>query len=563
MVNVSNIQQLKTGCVIVGGGAAGLRASIECLKNNVDTLLVTKGIVGQSHSLIARGGINAAIGQKDPTDSWEIHLKDTIETGRFINNKKMVEILCKECPQRIYDLLTFGAGFEVDSSGKPIQVAGPSGGQSKDRVVTVGDFVGFVVVRALLSEALSLGLKVMDETVVVKLVTDNNGEACGVLGYNLRNAKFVFIDSPCVILACGGGGGLFSITTNPAETTGEEYILGLEAGIELRDMEMIQFHPTALCNPPYVKGVLITEAARGIGGRLYNAKGERFMEKYDAERMELAPRDIVARAIIQEIREGRGTPNGGILLDLTHLDPAFVLNRLHDTASMLKTLYGLDITKSPIEVTPATHHFMGGLVPINLETMESSAYGIFLAGEVCWGCHGANRLGGNALAETQVFGRRAGLGAVLRYKELHGYTSKVSDTELREELQSIKSLFRSSSMSERTIYGLRRDLRELMFNKAGIMRDAETLQTASKEIERIENEFRHCRKILDNYYSFAYIFEFSKMIVLAKLVIESALCREESRGAHFRKDYPYESSDFYNTSILPSLPYKVRRVYIE
>lgn len=558
-----DIDYLKVGCVIIGNGASGLRASIECLKNNVNTLIVCKGVVGQSHSLIAEGGINAAIGQKDPTDNWEVHFKDTIKAGRYINNKKMVEILCKESPQRIYDLLAFGAGFETDSNGKPIQVAGPGGGQSKERVVTVGDFVGFVLIKTLLSKALSLGLKVLDETIVIKLVLDDNCEVSGVIGYKLRDSKFVFIESPCVILACGGAGGLFSMTTNPVETTGEGYILGLEAGIELRDMEMIQFHPTALCFPPCVKGVLITESARGIGGRLYNAKGERFMEKYDPEGMELAPRDVVARAIAQEIREGRGTSNGGVLLDLTHLDSDVVLNRLHNTARILKTFHGLDITKSPIEVAPAAHHFMGGLVPSNLETMESSVPGIFLAGEICWGCHGANRLGGNGLAETQVFGARAGQGAVARYKELHGNSCKILESRVKKGLDTVNAIFQPSTTNGCSIYEVKKRIRETMSKYVGILRDSDSLKTAYEQIESIEEEFRRCRKTIDNYYSFAHIFECSKMITLAKLIIQSALYRKESRGAHFRSDYPHESIELYNTSIVPPSPYKIGKVYVE
>lgn len=557
------VEYIRADCVVVGGGAAGIRSTIECLENDVNPLLITKGVIGQSHSLMAEGGINAAIGQKDSTDNWEVHFKDTIQAGRFINNTKMVEILCKESPQRIYDLLYYGAGFEVDDSGKPIQVAGPGGGQSKERVVTVADFVGFTIVRALLSKALSLGLKVMDETIVVKLVLNDDREVSGVIGYKLQDSKFVFIESSYVILACGGAGGLFSMTTNPAETTGEGYILGLEAGIELRDMEMIQFHPTALCFPPCVRGVLITEAARGIGGRLYNAKGERFMGKYDPDRMELGPRDVVARAIAQEIREGRGSSNGGVLLDLTHLDSDIVLNRLHNTATILKTFHGLDITKSPIEVAPATHHFMGGLVLSNLETMESSIHGIFLAGEICWGCHGANRLGGNALAETQVFGARAGQGAVIRYKELSGNSYKTPESRLEKEIDAINSLFQSPTTNGCSIYKVKKRITEMMSEYVVILRDADGLKTAYQQIELIEEEFCKCRKVTDYYYSFAHIFECSKMITLAKLIIQSAIYRKESRGAHWRKDYPHEATELYNTSIVPPPPYKVSKVYVE
>ena len=555
-------KHIRADCVVVGSGAAGIRSAIECLENDVNTLLITKGVIGQSHSLLAEGGINAAIGQKDPTDNWEVHFKDTVRAGRFINNKKMAEILCKENPQRIYNLLSYGAGFETDVRGKPVQVSGPSGGQSKDRVVTVGDFIGFVLIRTLLSKALSMGLKVLDEAICIKLILDND-EVAGIIAYSLRDSRFTFVESPCVILASGGAGRLFSRTTNPADTTGEGYILGLEAGVELRDMEMIQFHPTALCFPPCIDGVLVTEAARGVGGRLYNAKGERFMEKYEPDRMELAPRDIVARAITQEVREGRGGQNGGVFLDLTHLNPDVVLPRLHNTAKILNLYQSLDIMKHQIEVAPAAHHIMGGLVPHNVETMETTVSGIFLAGEICWGCHGANRLGGNALAETQVFGSCAGRGAVVRCKELLKHRYKIPESKLKKEIQSIIDLFRASSTSKGSIYEIRKLLGEIMYKYVGIIRDAESLETADKKMEEIEKMFYCCEKTLSGYYSFAHIFECSKMITLAKLIIQSAMYRKESRGAHFRRDYPRESSELYNTSIVPQIPYKVERVGIK
>lgn len=430
-------------------------------------------------------------------------------------------------------------------------------------MITVGDFVGFVLIRALLSKSLSIGLKVLDETILVKLILDGNNETAGIIAYRLRDSKFVFIESPCIILASGGASSLFSRTTNPSETTGESYILGLEAGIELRDMEMIQFHPTALCFPSCVEGVLVTETARGIGGRLYNSNGERFMEKYDPERMELASRDIVARAIMQEIERGRGTPNGGVFLDLTRLDSNMVLSRLSDTAKISQTYLGIDITKHPIEVTPAAHHVMGGLVASNLETMESSIPGIFLAGEICCGCHGANRLGGNALAETQVFGKRAGIGAVLRCKELSGCKYKFSDSRFKKELESIKGILGPSSTKRCSIYEIRKSLGEIMYKYVGIIRSAEGLEKAYLYIESIESEFNRCRKSLNNYYSFLHIFECYKMITLAKLIIQSALHRKESRGAHFREDYPYEEAALYNTSIVLSPPCSVKKVSVE
>lgn len=555
-------EHVRADCIIVGGGAAGLRAAMECLENGLRTVLLTKSTLGQSHSLMAEGGVNAAIGQRDPTDNWKVHFDDTMRAGRFINNKQMVEILCRESPQRTYDLFSYSAGFDIDDDGKLVQVSGPSGGQSKDRVIAVGDFIGFVLQRALTYKALKLGLKVIDEAICVKIILDDDGETAGIIAFSLKHSTFLFVESSSIILACGGAGRLFSRTSNPIETTGEGYILALESGIELRDMEMIQFHPTALCAPPCAIGILVTEAARGIGGRLYNTNGERFMEHYDPKKLELAPRDVVARAIIQEVEEGRGTKNGGVLLDLTHLDPQIISNRLQNTARILKSYQGIDISTNPIEVSPAAHHFMGGLVPTNVETMESTP-GIFLAGEICWGSHGANRLGGNALAETQVFGARAGRGASLRYQELKGKRVKVSETKLKEEIKDLEELIKPAGNNSTSVYSIRKRLGDVMYKYVGIVRTLDGLQEAYRQVEMLESEFRKCGKKIDNYYSFAHIFECSKMIVLAKIVIQSALYRRESRGAHFRRDFPRESAEIFNTSVLPKTPYNVRKVYVK
>ncbi len=558
MLRVS--RHLRTDCVIVGGGAAGLRAAIECLENGLKPILITKEVIGQAHTLMAEGGVNAAIGQRDPSDNWKVHFDDTMKAGRFINCRSMVEALCKEAPDRIYDVMSYGAGFKTDEKGKIIQTAGFAGGQTKERVVAVGDFIGFVFQRALLHKALQLGLEIMDETLCVQLIIDGDGQATGVLVYNLLKSELIIIWSPSIILACGGGGQLFSRTTNGAQTTGEGYVLGLEAGVELRDMEMVQFHPTALCGPSSAEGILVTEAARMIGGRLYNAKGERFMEHYDAERHELAPRDVITRAITQEIEEGRGTGNHGVFLDLTHIDKHIILNRLQNTTRIIRNYQGIDITKKPIEVAPAAHHFMGGLVPVNIETMETIP-GVFICGEIAWGSHGANRLGGNALAETQVFGVRAGRSAVLRARKIKVKKFNMPDAKLAKRLEYLDNLFKSQHLkNSKSFYLIRNELKTIMFQHVGVSRSKESLEYALDRIASLETEFNSCQKILDNYYSFANIFECSKMITLAKLIIKSALFRKESRGAHFRSDFPIESSYRFNTSMLLTNQLKVSKV---
>jgi succinate dehydrogenase/fumarate reductase flavoprotein subunit len=557
MVNIS--QQIKCDCLIVGCGAAGLRAAIECLENGLIPLLVAKRPIGQSNTIMAEGGVNAAIGQRDPSDNWKVHYDDTMKAGRFINCRMMVETLCKEAPNRMYDLLAYGAGFEKDEKGMIVQ-AGRMGGQTKDRVIAVGDFTGFVIQRALLSRALRLGLKVLDEMICLKVILTDDGEAAGVFVFDLRNSRFIMISSPNIILACGGAGRLFSRSTNGAGTTGEGYVLGLEAGIELRDMEMIQFHPTTLCSPRSAQGIDITEAARMRGGRLYNARGERFMEHYDPERLELACRDAIALAIAQEVKQGRGSRNGGVFLDLTHIDTKVLLKTLPNTVETARTFQCVDVTKRPIEVAPAAHYFMGGLVPSNMETMETIP-GLFICGEIAWGPHGANRLGGNSLTDTQVFGARAGKAAALRSRRTKGKKIYVGESRIAEELRSIGIIMEIQSNHTRTpIHYIRNELEKTMYEHVGVIRDRSTLEDALVKIELLEEEFRRCRKTIDNYYSFSEIFECSKMLILSRLIVQSALFRKESRGAHFRSDFPKESTELFNTSIFPKMPYQIQKV---
>jgi fumarate reductase (CoM/CoB) subunit A len=557
MVTIS--EQIKSDCLIVGCGAAGLRAAVECLENGLMPLLVTKRPIGQSNTIMAEGGVNAAIGQRDPSDNWKTHYDDTMKAGRFLNCRMMVETLCKEAPSRMYDLLAYGAGFEKDEKGMIVQ-AGRMGGQSKDRVIAVGDFIGFVFQRALLSRALQLGLEVLDEMICLKVILSDDGEAAGILAFDLRKSRFIMISSPNIILACGGGGRLFSRSTNGGGTTGEGYILGLEAGIELRDMEMIQFHPTTLCSPRSAQGIDITEAARMRGGRLYNARGERFMEHYDPDRLELAPRDVIALAITQEVKQGRGSRNGGVFLDLTYIDRRVLLQTLPNTVETVRTFQSVDATKRPIEVAPAAHYFMGGLVPSNMETMETIP-GLFICGEIAWGPHGANRLGGNSLADTQVFGARAGGAAVLRSRRTKGKKMRIGELRMAEELRLIGKIMETpTDHSRSSICHIRNELKKTMYERVGVVRDRRTLEDALDQIEFCEEEFRRCRKTLNNYYSFAEIFECSKMLILSRLIAQSALFRQESRGAHFRSDFPKESPELFNTSISPKMPCQIRKV---
>lgn len=552
------LKEYSTSCIVVGSGAAGLRAAVECLQNGIKTIIVTKTVLGQAHSLMAEGGINAAIRQKDKSDSWKIHYDDTLAGGRLINKTKMVEHLCREAPDRIMDLVAYGAGFELDKSGLPIQVKGPSGGQTKDRVIATGDFIGFTIQRALMHRALKLGVEILDETIILNILTGDDNEFEGIIAYSLREKKALHLRAPCLVLASGGAGRLFATTTNPLETTGECYVLGHDIGIELRDLEMFQFHPTTLCWPASARGVLVTEAARGIGGILLNSKHERFMERYD-ERLELAPRDVVSRSIIQEINEGRGTPNGGVFLDLTHVPLEEARKRLVNTAKIVKAFQGIDITKHPIEVRPAAHHFMGGLVAQNCDTMECLP-GIFVAGEVAWGTHGANRLGGNALAETQVFGKRAGEGVIKRLDSLAAENSKNNMIKANAVWKDTIIQLRGKDKNMTSSHMIRRDLNSIMDRLVGVRRNQEDLLQASAMIEDLKSKLSYCGISDDNHFSLADKFECTKMVRLAGFIVQSALYRKESRGAHQREDFPTESRELYNTTIKPSDPETVGRI---
>ncbi|MEM4808567.1 MAG: FAD-binding protein, partial [Candidatus Nezhaarchaeales archaeon] len=403
-------ETIETDVLIVGAGGAGLRAAIEASKYNVDVVLVCKELLGKAHTVMAEGGINAALGNVDPNDNWMEHFLDTVEGGDWLNDQDLVEVLVKEGPDRIYDLEEMGAVFDRTPDGKIAQR--PFGKARHPRTCFVSDYTGHEIMITLCDEVRRRGIRVLEETFVSKLLTNGRAVA-GAFAFDMRSGNFIVFKSKAVILATGGAGRMYEVTTNPASATGDGKILALEAGAELQDMEMFQFHPTAMVWPPSCRGILVTEGVRGEGGILLNIKGERFMTRYH-KLLELAPRDVVARSIWREVQEGRGTEHGGVYLSVTHLPPERVRERL-------KTMYkqfllaGVDITKQPMEVAPAAHYYMGGVrADVNGRT---AVKGLFVAGEEMSGVHGANRLGGNSLLATQVFGKRAGESAALFAKE--------------------------------------------------------------------------------------------------------------------------------------------------
>ncbi|MEM2834319.1 MAG: FAD-binding protein [Candidatus Nezhaarchaeales archaeon] len=528
-----NYETLETDVLIIGGGGAGLRAAIEASKHNVDVVLVCKELLGKAHTVMAEGGINAALGNVDPNDNWMEHFLDTVEGGEWLNDQDLVEVLVKEGPDRVYDLEEMGAVFDRTPDGKLAQR--PFGKARHPRTCFVSDYTGHEIMITLCDEVRRRAVRVMEEVFVSKLLT-NNRSVSGAFAFDMRSGDFIVFKSKAVILATGGAGRMYEVTTNPASATGDGKILALDAGAELQDMEMFQFHPTAMVWPPSCRGVLVTEGVRGEGGILLNIKGERFMTRYH-KLLELAPRDVVARSIWREVQEGRGTEHGGVYLSVTHLPPERVRERL-------KTMYkqfllaGVDITKQPMEVAPAAHYYMGGVrADVNGRT---AVKGLFVAGEEMSGVHGANRLGGNSLLATQVFGKRAGESAALFVKE--SIRELVDKSQIKIELQKFDGLIKPCNDSK-SVAQVRSRLGKLMWEGAGISRTEDSLSKVESEIEYMkanilpklkpaETKTLHYNKELVE------VLETFNLVRVAEILVKSAKIRKESRGAHWRLDYP-------------------------
>src|SRR5690349_15826860 len=400
--------------LIIGAGGAGLRAAIEALSRGASVGVVCKSLLGKRHTVTAEGGIAAAMANVDPSDDWRTHFRDTMRGGKFLNNWRMAQLHAQEAPDRVRELEQLGALFDRTESGDIMQRA--FGGHTFKRLCHVGDRTGLELIRTLQDRGVSMGIDVYMECTVTRLLKDGDRIA-GAFGYFREQGRFVVFKAKSIVIATGGIGKAWKITSNSWEYTGDGMALAYEAGAELMDMEFVQFHPTGMVWPPGVQGILVTEAVRGEGGILRNKLGERFMEKYDPKRMELSTRDVVARSIYTEVREGRGTEHGGAFLDISHKPADYVKTKLPSMYHQFKELADVDITKGPMEVGPTCHYMMGG-IRVEAETAQSSLPGLFAAGEAAAGLHGANRLGGNSLSDLLVFGRRAGLAAATHAKEV-------------------------------------------------------------------------------------------------------------------------------------------------
>src|SRR6058998_859628 len=393
--------------LVIGAGGAGLRAAIEASAAGARVGLVCKSLLGKAHTVMAEGGIAAALANVDERDNWKVHFADTMRGGQYVNNWRMAQLHAQEAPARVRELEAWGAVFDRTKDGRILQRN--FGGHKYPRLAHVGDRTGLEMIRTLQDHGVHQGLEVFMECTVTKLLVQDR-RVVGAFAYWRETGRFVTFRAKAVVLATGGVGKAYKITSNSWEYTADGHALALDAGAELIDMEFVQFHPTGMVWPPGVQGLLVTEAVRGEGGLLRNAKGERFMERYDPKRMELSTRDMVARAIYTEVKEGRGSPHGGAYLDISHQPAEYVKRKLPSMYHQFRELADVDITKGPMEVGPTCHYIMGG-VRVDPETGASRVPGLFAAGEVTGGMHGANRLGGNSLSDLIVFGMRAGAGA--------------------------------------------------------------------------------------------------------------------------------------------------------
>jgi succinate dehydrogenase / fumarate reductase, flavoprotein subunit len=518
--------------LIIGAGGAGLRAAIEALGHGASVAVVCKSLLGKAHTVMAEGGIAAAMANVDAADDWRTHFRDTMRGGKFLNNWRMAQIHAQEAPDRVRELEQWGALFDRTSSGDILQRA--FGGHTYKRLCHVGDRTGLEMIRTLQDRGVHLGIDVYMECAVTRLLKDGDRIA-GAFAYWRENGRFVVFKAKSVVMATGGIGKAWRITSNSWEYTGDGMALAYDAGAELIDMEFVQFHPTGMVWPPGVQGILVTEAVRGEGGILRNKEGERFMESYDPEKMELSTRDVVARAIYTEVREGRGTEHGGAYLDISHKPAEYVKRKLPSMYHQFRELADVDITQGPMEVGPTCHYMMGG-IRVDAETAQATVPGLFAAGEAAAGLHGANRLGGNSLSDLLVFGKRAGAAAAEHAKRSSTVNIEAADVEkaAREMLEPFERTGGDSP------YQIHRELEETMQNYVGIFRNEEDLQKGLAALDQLKQ--RAARVKVDGSRLFNPGWHLARdlksMLTVSEAVALSARERKESRGAHSRIDYP-------------------------
>jgi succinate dehydrogenase / fumarate reductase, flavoprotein subunit len=589
--------------IVIGAGGAGLRAAIEASAQGVSVALVCKSLLGKAHTVMAEGGVAAALANVDPQDGWQTHFKDTMNGGKMLNNWRMAQLHAQEAPDRVRELEHWGAVFDRTREGKILQRA--FGGHTWKRLCHVGDRTGLEMIRTLQDKGVHQGIEVYMECTITRLLKDGD-RISGAFGYFRADGRYVLFKAKAVVLCTGGVGKSFTITSNSWEYTGDGQGLAYDAGAELIDMEFVQFHPTGMVWPPGVRGLLVTEGVRGEGGILRNNKKERFMFNYlpaatkndyastdeeakqwvdaavagtqtEARRPpELSTRDNVARAIYQEVKAGRGSEHGGVFLDISYMPADRVKKKLPSMYHQFKDLADVDITAGPMEVGPTMHYIMGG-IKVEADTAATKVPGLFAAGEVAGGMHGANRLGGNSLSDLIVFGRRAGLGAAEYVKGLKTALT-VSEDEIKQAQDELETpLNRKDGTNP---YDLAKELNQTMSTHVGIYREEKEMEEGIEKLQELKEKLKKVGVKGDRAYNPGWHLcrDLRNMLICSEAIARSALSRKESRGAHSRLDFDQTEADWgkLNTSIskngdqmklehtpLPEMPADLKQLFVK
>ncbi len=567
-----NYQTFDYDVLVIGTGGAGLRAAVEASSNGVKVCAISRSLLGKAHTVMAEGGVAASLANVDKRDGWKTHFADTMRGGQYLNNWRMAELHAKEAPARVRELEAWGAIFDRTEDGRILQRN--FGGHKYPRLAHVGDRTGLEMIRTLQDHGIHQGIDFHQEITVISLLKDGDRIA-GAMAYDREKGRFRIYRTKAVIIATGGMGKIYKITSNSWDCTGGGISLAYHAGAKLIDMEFIQFHPTGMVWPPSVKGLLITEGVRGEGGILKNSEGKRFMfddipklyrhqttddpeegwrytqgDQKARRPPELLTRDHVARCIYREVKEGRGTPHGGVYLDIAWIKEklpnaeAHIKKKLPSMYHQFKELAGIDITKEPMEVGPTTHYIMGG-VQVDADTQMTDVPGLYAAGECASGLHGANRLGGNSLSDLLVFGQRAGLSAAEYVKE-NGET-KISDKDVASLAKWAEKPFeRYDKGKAENPFQIQSDLQEKMQDLVGIVRSEKGLNDALGDIDQLKerSENAGCNGNREYNPGWHTAIELKHMLTIAEAITRAAVVRKESRGGHYRSDYPEKSEKY-------------------
>jgi len=563
-MDYSDIQTIEHDVLVVGAGGAGIRAAIECASKGLSTGIISKSLLGKAHTVMAEGGIAASLGNVDSRDNWKIHFRDTMRGGKFLNQWRMAELHAKQAPDRVRELEEWGAVF--DRTDKGLINQRNFGGHRYPRLAHVGDRTGLEIIRTLQDFCVHHGISTHMECTGLDIILDG-GKVSGLLAYWRETGRFVLFKAKAIILATGGGGKAWKVTSNSWEYTGDGLGMAYRAGAELMDMEFTQFHPTGMVWPPSVKGILVTEGVRGDGGILLNSEGERFMFNYIPEKFasetadteeeasrwldgdrearrppELLTRDVVARAIKKEVEAGRGSPNGGAFLDIASRRPAeFIKKKLPSMYHQFKELAEIDITEEPMEVGPTLHYFMGG-IRVNSNSQQTNVPGLFACGECAAGMHGANRLGGNSLSDLLVFGKLAGDGATDYINSLSGQL-KCSNEEVGKIIKGATDILNREN--GKNPYLVHEKLQNIMQTFVSIVRTGEELEAGLNKLQELNADIKKISAPASAQYNPGWneALDLKNLIVTAEAVTRAALIRQESRGAHTRLDFVGEQEE--------------------